>query len=187
MATLKINNLTSVDQPIRDVGVAIPGLGSDSFTSPPIIRALAVSADLRALVTAAVLSLEDGAGNPLTLDNLINIYWAVAGMPGGPPQGVQRVIVAGTTAIPAASKIDLVTFVHNPGERLMILGFVVDDIAGVAFAEDRVGLIVGGLANGVGYFFERTANVGEAKAWATNSHPSLTRTLDWLVFGIVPS
>lgn len=77
MATLRITNLTGSPVSISDVGILIPAASFDDFTSPGLIRALATSADLRALVLAGTLSLSDGT-NPVTLYDLIR-YWMGAG------------------------------------------------------------------------------------------------------------
>jgi hypothetical protein len=93
-----------------------------------------------------------------------------------------RVVASGQTSVAAASTVDLTTITRNANERLQILGFVTEDTAGIQFSES-IDVLAG---DKVGYFFERTANAGEVKARATNTHATLARTLDWVILGITP-
>ncbi len=61
MATLKIINNTPADVFISDVGIVIPASGEDTITDKGLVRKLAVSEHLRALVTALTLKLNDGS------------------------------------------------------------------------------------------------------------------------------
>jgi hypothetical protein len=69
MATIRVTNGTGAPVSIPDVGVVIPAVSFSIFTDPALVRDLAVSADLRALVTALTLSISDGV-TALTLDDL---------------------------------------------------------------------------------------------------------------------
>lgn len=60
MSAIVVKNNTAVDVSIPDVGVIIPASGQDSYMIPSIVRLIAVSVDLRALVTAGTLTVNDG-------------------------------------------------------------------------------------------------------------------------------
>lgn len=93
-----------------------------------------------------------------------------------------RVIVSGTTSIAPGATASLATFTRNTNERVSFAGFGVDDILGVQFTQG--GSIPG--ASGINYWFERTANSNEITAKAKNNDATVPRSLDWLIFGIVP-
>ena len=78
MATLRVLNTTATDVFISDVGVLIPASGNDSFTSATLIRELIMSQSLRTLVTAGTLTMDDGAGNPITVLDLYG-FWGRCG------------------------------------------------------------------------------------------------------------
>jgi len=80
MATIRVNNLTSADVFIKDVGVVIPASGNDSFSDAGLIRWLIMSANLRALLTDGTLSMDDGGAvpKPLAIIDLYD-YWFEAG------------------------------------------------------------------------------------------------------------
>lgn len=73
MATLTVVNNTGSDVVIGDVGVLVPGSGSDTYQDPVTIRDLALSRDLRSLVDAGTLSLTDGT-NPITVEDLLEYF-----------------------------------------------------------------------------------------------------------------
>lgn len=90
MASLRINNLTAAIVPIPDVGIEVPASASETITNPDLLRSLALSRDLRALVTALTLSIDDTV-NPLTFDDLA-AYWSLGGE-----------VIAAKGSIPVAS------------------------------------------------------------------------------------
>jgi hypothetical protein len=73
MSTLRITNTAAVVTAIPDVGIFIPALSFADYTNPALLRDLAVSADLRALVTATTLTLSDTV-NPLGFDDLSSYF-----------------------------------------------------------------------------------------------------------------
>ena len=68
MATIVVKNNTAVDVFISDVGVLIPASGSDTYTNVLLIRAVAVSENLRTLVTAGTLTVNDGVADVPTAE-----------------------------------------------------------------------------------------------------------------------
>jgi hypothetical protein len=93
-----------------------------------------------------------------------------------------RVVASGTTAVPAVTTVTLTTFVRGAGERLSLLLFGTEHIAGVQYNEG--GSIQS--ADGVAAWFEETATMNEVNVRARNFNATNARTIDWAVQGQTP-
>lgn len=81
MATVTIKKPTAGDLFIPDLGIIIPGLGSDTFTDAETILRIASSNDIRTFVSAGTLVVNDGTNDlsiPLAKSYLA-LLWSQAG------------------------------------------------------------------------------------------------------------
>jgi len=78
MATLRLVNNTAAPLPIVDCGIVLAASATVDFTDSENTRNLIMSQDLRTLVTAGSLSLQDGIGTPIVVLDLYS-YWARCG------------------------------------------------------------------------------------------------------------
>lgn len=78
MATLRVINNTADDLAIVDTGIVLEPSSSTDFTDAGNTRNLIMSQDLRTLVAAGSITLQDEAGLPVAILDLYN-YWARCG------------------------------------------------------------------------------------------------------------
>jgi hypothetical protein len=81
MATLTLKNTSVVEIVVDDVGAVIPALGQDTYATLALIRGLAASQAVRALVAAGTLVVNDGAADLPVVEGLgyLDSLWASAG------------------------------------------------------------------------------------------------------------
>jgi hypothetical protein len=107
MANLRINNLTAAPVNIPDVGIIIPASASEVIDNPALLRDLSVSRDLRALVTALTLSIDDTV-NPLTFDDLA-AYWSLGGEVIASKGSIPVATATGMNALPPTANGEVLT------------------------------------------------------------------------------
>jgi hypothetical protein len=87
MTTLTLKNTSGVQILIEDVGAVIPALGQDTYTSLVLIRGLSASQQVRTLVAAGTLVVNDGTTDLAVVEGLgyLDALWATAGIGKIPP------------------------------------------------------------------------------------------------------
>jgi hypothetical protein len=99
------------------------------------------------------------------------------------PVTALRVIASGQTTIANLTTTTVATFTRNALERVGLQMFVTDNVAGVSWAEQ--GTVIS-MTTVVGRFEKTGGGSNEARLVIRNNEAVSSRTVDWLVLGIVP-